>query len=210
MFFDSLYITKSLAAKNSRRRKGAVYMALTRKMLKAMSIEDEKIDQIVDAHTESIEALKAERDTYKADAEKLAAVQKELDELKKDGGDWKKKFEEGHSALEALKTDITTKETKTAKEKACRELLKEIGVSEKRIDAIIKITDIDALELGEDGKIKDSSAKAEQFKAEFADFIVTSTTTGAATANPPSNNTTGAIDLGALSMEEYIAARKSK
>lgn len=185
-------------------------MALTRKMLKAMSIEDEKIDQIVDAHTESIEALKAERDTYKADAEKLAAVQKELDELKKDGGDWQKKYEEEHSAFEAYKTDITTKETKTAKEKAYRELLKESGVSEKRIDAIIKITDIDALELGKDGKIKDSSAKTEQIKTEYADFIVTSTTTGAATTNPPSNNTTGAIDLGALSMEEYIAARKSK
>ena len=67
-------------------------MALTRKMLKAMSIEDEKIDQIVDAHTESIDALKEERDTYKADAEKLAAVQKELDNLKKDGGDWKTKY----------------------------------------------------------------------------------------------------------------------
>ena len=166
-------------------------MALTRKMLKAMSIEDEKIDQIVDAHTESIEALKAERDTYKADAEKLAAVQKELDELKKDGGDWKKKYEKEHSALEALKTDITTKETKTAKEKAYRELLKESGVSEKRIDAIIKITDIDALELGEDGKIKDSSAKTEQIKTEYADFIVTSTTTGANTANPPANGGSG-------------------
>lgn len=160
-------------------------------MLKAMSIEDEKIDQIVDAHTESIEALKAERDTYKADAEKLAAVQKELDELKKDGGDWQKKYEEEHSAFEAYKTDITTKETKTAKEKAYRELLKESGVSEKRIDAIIKITDIDALELGKDGKIKDSSAKTEQIKTEYADFIVTSTTTGANTANPPANGGSG-------------------
>jgi predicted RNase H-like nuclease (RuvC/YqgF family) len=157
-------------------------------MLKAMSIEDEKIDQIVDAHTESIEALKAERDTYKADAEKLAAVQKELDELKKDGGDWKKKFEEEHSALEALKTDITTKETKTAKEKAYCELLKECGVSEKYIPSIMKVTDIDSLEVDNNKKIKDAEAKAEQIKTEFPAFIVTSTTTGANTANPPGNN----------------------
>ena len=184
-------------------------MALTRKMLKAMSIDEEKIDQIVDAHTESIEALKTERDTYKADAEKLAAVQKELDELKKDDGDWKKKYEEEHSALEALRTDITTKETKATKESAFRALLKDCGVSEKRIDSIVKITDIDAIEL-EDGKIKDATQKSDFIKTEYADFIVSTTTTGAATANPPSNNTTGAIDLGALSMEEYIAARKSK
>lgn len=163
-------------------------MALTRKMLKAMSIEDEKIDQIVDAHTESIDALKAERDTYKADAEKLAAVQKELDDLKKDGGDWRSKYEKEHADFEEYKTGITKKETKTAKENAYRNLLKECGVSEKRIDAIIKITDIDALELGKDGKIKDSAEKTEQIKTEYADFIVTSTTTGAPTTTPPANN----------------------
>lgn len=166
-------------------------MALTRKMLKAMSIEDEKIDQIVDAHTETVDALKAERDTYKADAEKLAAVQKELDDLKKDGGDWKTKYEKEHADFEEYKTGITKKETKTAKENAYRNLLKECGVSEKRIDAIIKITDIDALELGKDGKIKDSAEKAEQIKTEYADWIVTSTTTGANTANPPANGGKG-------------------
>ena len=33
-------------------------MALTRKFLKAMGIEDDKIDQIIDAHTETVTALK--------------------------------------------------------------------------------------------------------------------------------------------------------
>ena len=31
---------------------------LTRKMLKAMNIEDEKIEQIIEAHTETVDALK--------------------------------------------------------------------------------------------------------------------------------------------------------
>ena len=57
-------------------------MALTRKMLKAMGIEDEKIDQIIEAHTETVDALKEERDTYKEDASKLTAVQKELETAK--------------------------------------------------------------------------------------------------------------------------------
>ena len=34
-------------------------MALTRKMLKAMGIEDEKIEQIIEEHVESIDGLKA-------------------------------------------------------------------------------------------------------------------------------------------------------
>jgi hypothetical protein len=53
-------------------------MALTRKFLKAMGIEEEKIEQIIDAHTETVNALKEERDNFKADAEKLPNVQKQL------------------------------------------------------------------------------------------------------------------------------------
>ena len=40
-------------------------MSLTRKMLKAMGIEDEKIDQIIEAYTETVDALKEQRDQYK-------------------------------------------------------------------------------------------------------------------------------------------------
>ena len=43
-------------------------MALTRKMLKAMGIEDEKIDQIIEAHTETTDPLTRERDVYSLDA----------------------------------------------------------------------------------------------------------------------------------------------
>ena len=56
-------------------------MALTRKMLKAMSIEDEQIEQIIEAHAESTDALKASRDEYKAEAEKIPELQKEIDKL---------------------------------------------------------------------------------------------------------------------------------
>ena len=57
-------------------------MALTRKFLSALGIEADKVDEIISAHTETVEALKNERDTFKADAEKLTGVQKELDDLK--------------------------------------------------------------------------------------------------------------------------------
>ena len=68
-------------------------MSLTRKMLKAMGIEDEKIDQIIEAHTETVDGLKEQITQYKASAEKLPGVQKELDDLKKDssGNDYQAK-----------------------------------------------------------------------------------------------------------------------
>ena len=46
-------------------------MALTRKALKAMGLTDEQVDSIVEMHVETTDALKEQRDAFKADAEKL-------------------------------------------------------------------------------------------------------------------------------------------
>ena len=60
-------------------------MALTRKMLKAMGIEDEKVEQIIEEHVESVDALKAERDRYKAGAEEAEGLRRQLEEAKAAG-----------------------------------------------------------------------------------------------------------------------------
>ena len=165
-------------------------MAFTRKMLKAMGIEDEKIDQIIDAHSETVDALKADRDAYKEDAEKLAAVQKELDELKAKGDDgYKAKYEAEKAAHDALKADIAAKETKKAKTDAYRELLKGANIDEKRIATILRAEapTIDKIELDADGKIKNAEQYTESIKSDWADFIVTQSAKGANTATPPAN-----------------------
>ena len=167
-------------------------MALTRKMLKAMGIDEEKIETIIDAHVESVNALKQERDTYKDDADKLEGVQKELDDvqkelddLKKNGGDWQKKYEKEHTDFEAYKADQTTKETKASKDKAYRALLKDAGVSEKRFDVILKVTNLDEIELDTDGKIKDADTLKKNIQTDYADFVETTYERGAYVATPP-------------------------
>ena len=162
-------------------------MALTRKMLKAMGIEEEKIEQIIDAHAETVDALKEERDTYKASAEELPRVRKELDDLKKSGGDWQKKYEDEHKNFEAYKNDQIAKETRASKEKAYRALLKDAGISEKRFDVIMKVTSLDGIELDKDGKIKDADKHTAAIKSDYADFIVTKSERGADVATPPAN-----------------------
>lgn len=159
-------------------------------MLKAMGIEDEKIDQIIDAHSETVDALKADRDTYKEDAAKLAAVQKELDALKAKGDDgYKAKYEAEKAAHDALKADIAAKETKKAKTDAYRELLKGANIDEKRIATILRAEapTIDKIELDADGKIKNAEQYTESIKSDWADFIVTQSAKGANTATPPAN-----------------------
>ena len=60
-------------------------MAITRKGLKAMGLGEEQIESIIDAHTETVDRLKDELKTAKADAEELSAVKKELEGLKAAG-----------------------------------------------------------------------------------------------------------------------------
>lgn len=165
-------------------------MGFSRKMLKAMNIEEDKIEQIIDAHSETVDALKADRDTYKEDAAKLAAVQKELDELKAKGDDgYKAKYEAEKAAHDALKADIAAKETKQAKTDAYRELLKGANIDEKRIATILRAEapTIDKIELDADGKIKNAEQYTESIKSDWADFIVTQSAKGANTATPPAN-----------------------
>ena len=167
-------------------------MALTRKFLSALGIEADKVEEIINAHTEVTDALKNERDSYKQEADKLPAVQKELDDMKaaaeKSGNDpYKVKYEAIKEDFEKYKADITAKETKATKSAAYKALLKEAGIAEKRIDAVLKVSNVDSIELDTDGKIKGADKLLESVKSEWSDFIVTERTEGADTAKPPAS-----------------------
>lgn len=188
-------------------------MALTRKFLSALGIESDKVEEIINAHTEVTDALKQERDGYKEAAEKLPKVQEELDSLKKaaEENDGTNPFEVKYNAIkeefEAFKTAQAEKETKAAKNEAYKALLKDAGISDKRIDAVLKVSNVDGVELDKDGKIKDADKLLESVKAEWSDFIVTESTKGADTANPPQN---ASVDYDAMSDADYYKATYDK
>lgn len=164
-------------------------MSITRKLLKGMGLTDEQQDTIMEAHLETVNGLKSDIDKYKGDAEKLPNVQKELDEMKAAGdGGWKEKHDTLKKEFEQYKADQTAKETRSAKESAVRAMLKDAGISEKRLDSVLKVYDVDSVELDENGALKDADKLTDSVKTEWADFIVTTTTEGAQTANPPVNN----------------------
>ena len=158
-------------------------------MLKAMGIEEEKIDQIIEAHSETVDSLKADRDSYKQDAEKLKDVQKELDDLKAKGDDgWKEKHDRLKEEFDQYKNDVQAKETKAAKEAAYRAILKDANLSEKGIEKAIKYAEWDKIELGEDGKLKGANDHIKAVREEWSEYVTTTTTTGAKTSTPPVNN----------------------
>lgn len=175
-------------------------MALTRKFLKALGIEDEKVDEIISAHTETVDALKAERDGYKVDAEKLPGVQSQLDDANaalndtKDGG-FKAKYEAEHQAFEEYKADIAAKETHAAKESAVKAYFREKGIADKSMTLAMRYigADVDALELA-DGKIKDTKSLDDAIAGDLSSLVVTTGTKGADTATPPDGGTGGASE----------------
>lgn len=176
-------------------------MALTRKFLQAMGIDAEKIDEIIAAHTETVNALKEERDGYKEDAEKLGTVQKDLDKANakiaelegEEGKDkWKVKYDALKEEHDSYKANVEAEKTTRKKSDAYKLLLKEVGVSEKRIDAVLKVTDLKDLELDDEGKFKDVDKIKEGIKSEWSDFIVSEKQKGAETDNPPAGAKGGA------------------
>ena len=173
---------------------------LTRKFLTALGIEDENVQvQIISAHTEATDALKEQRDGYKADAEKLPEVQKELDTLKEQSGDKiKAQYDKLKKDFDNYKEEQQQKEITAKKKSAYKGLLKDAGISASRIDAVLKVSDVDGLEFNEDGEIKDKDKMIENIKKEWADFIVKSTEKGAQVGNPPANGGK------ALSREEIL------
>lgn len=172
-------------------------MSLTRKFMAGMGLTEEQVNAIIEANEETITGLKAEIEKYKSTSEesekKLAKVQKELDGIKEETKEnegknpYKVKYDALKEEFDTYKADINAKATKAAKEEAFKALLKDIGVAEKRIGAVVKVSDVEGVELDEDGNIKDADNLKKSLKEEWSDFIPKEVTTGAATSTPPAN-----------------------
>lgn len=182
-------------------------MALSRKWLATLGIEADKIDEIINAHAESLEAVKTDRDNLKVEVEKtkseseskkseLAEVQKQLDDLQKqveaeskerEGKDYDKLKEE----FDNYKSEQEAKAARSAKESALRELLSDMKMSDKGQKQVLKWMGVDGFEVDESGKIKDASNLRKTIKEDWSDYIQTENAKGAETSNPPGNGGRG-------------------
>lgn len=166
-------------------------MAMTRKALKAMGLTEEQIDSIIEMHTETVDGLREQVNTYKADAQKLPTIQKELDDLKKGNGeDWKSKYEAEKTAHDKTKSDHAAEKTAAENERLFRAELTAVGITGKRADQIVKLTDLKQFAT-ENGAYKDAKAVQDHIRTEYSEFVPTTHTNGATVPNPPANNGSG-------------------
>lgn len=192
---------------------------LSRKMLKGMNLTDEQVDSIIEAHSETVNALKEKIEDSNGDVKKVETLTKELEDVKKELNEAKETIEKGNKdtykvKYEALKEDyekyksgIDKEKTLANKSKAYITLLKGAGISEKRIDSILKVTDLESLEIDEEGKFKDVDSINKNIVEEWSDFIEKKGEQGANTPNPPAQNnkTFTREDISKMSVAEINA-----
>ena len=105
-------------------------MALTRKLLKDMQLEDEKIEQIIAAHVATIEALKAERDAALTENEELHAQVEQLSTASQSAA-------EVQAAFDAYRTQIETEKRLTARQQALTAALTEAGANPQALPLLL-------------------------------------------------------------------------
>ena len=172
-------------------------MALTRSFLKGYKLDEDVVVSIIAEHVSVVDALKKERDGYKAEAEKAAEIQKELDGIK-GGEDWKKKYEDEKKAFDDFKKK-TADDAEAAKVRAAyRKLLIEEKIGEKRVDTILKVTDFSKMKLDKDGNLENVDALRKSIGEEWGEFKTTVTTKGADVDKPPHT------DKGKMTKEEIL------
>lgn len=175
-------------------------------MLKAKGIEDEKIDQIIDEHAESVNALKAQRDEFKEAAGKADGYKKELDALKAKGegaGEYEEKYKAKCKELDDYKAEV-------AGEKATAEKLQPVSESCSSLRASTPSAS-DTCSQGLRPRGRDRQGRllsrtpdklTEGIKADWADFIATTTVKGADVAHAPKGE--GGKDINEMSTAEYM------
>lgn len=158
-------------------------MAFSRSFLKSTGLTDEQITAVMEEHTAVTDALKSQRDGYKEQAEKAADLQKQLEGLQ-GGENWQEKYEKEHKDFEDFKKQ-TENEAEAAKVRAAyRKLLAGEGISEKRLDSILKVTDFSGMKLDKEGNLMDAEGLKKAINQEWSEFKMTVTEKGAVVEKP--------------------------
>lgn len=152
-----------------------------------MGLTEEQVESIIDAHTETVDALKDKLQQAQSEASKVAGLEKQIEELKKDGADaYKAKYEKEHAEYESYKKGVEAKEARAAKERAAREYFEKKNITGGNLDIAIRAAsaEIDALEL--DGEsIKDAAKLDALVTGTLSGLVKTSETVGVDVAHPP-------------------------
>ena len=122
-----------------------------------------------------------------------------------------KKYDALDAEYKGFKKETEEKATKAKKTEAFKKILKEAGISDKRMDSILKVSadEIASIKFDKDDKIENLDELKKGIDENWADFKVTSGVVGANVNNPPQGNGSNS-DIGKLASEraqKYFAEK---
>lgn len=144
---------------------------------------EEKENLIMESHIGVTDGLKDRIEELKAEADKAADLQKQLDD-QANGEDFKSKYEAEKKAHEELKQKIASDAEAAKVRTAYRKLLADEGISEKRLDSILKVSDLSGVKLDDDGNLVDADKLRKSINEEWSEFKTTVTQKGATVEKP--------------------------
>jgi hypothetical protein len=160
-------------------------------------------NRLIALHLGVVDPLKDQLQTYKTDAEKLPAVQKELDDIKAGDGDYKAKYEAEVKAHKEYRQQVESEKENARNDADVLAICKEAGiVRESSLRLIAKDFDRSKIERDKDGNITNRAKLLESVKADYADFVGTPSSQGTPPATPP----TGGAGTG-KTKEEILAIK---
>ena len=166
-------------------------MALTRKMLKAMGLEESVIDSIIDAHSETVEALKKQRDDAQAEAGKVEDLTRQLNEANtklSTAGDAAKV----QANFDAFRQQVENEKREAAETADVLAICKDAGITrDSFLRAVGRDFDRSKIQRGEDGAISNRDALVDYVKKDFADFGSTTVEQGTPPVTPPAGGYKG-------------------
>lgn len=158
-----------------------------------ITVPKDVLGKICELHTDSIGDMPQ---TIKELKQKLDTAERERDaaraKLPKEGEETVSKadYDKLQSDFDTYKNGIEARDSKAAREKAARAYFESKNITGRNLDIAMRgaSAEIDALEL--DGEaIKDAASLDALVNGTFAGLVVTESVNGAATPNPPANNT---------------------
>ena len=153
----------------------------------------------VDELKDRLDAAAAEAAKYKTEADRLPDIQKQLADLS--SGDYKAKYEKEHEEFETYKKQIADGEELSKKKAAYRKLLADESINEKRLDAVIRLTDFSKMKLDKDGNLQDAENLKKAIVDEWGEYKVTTQERGADVGTPPE------MGKGGRSRQEILAIK---
>lgn len=154
-------------------------MSLTRNLLKEMDLTDDQIEQIIQAHAETVDALKSEISAAQEDHALLMEQIAQLTLQQKDA-------EAIQAEFDRYKADIQESMSEEETQRLLREALLQAGANEKAVMLLVREIDVSAVQT-ENGKLLNAEEVINPIREKYAAFFAKPVAQPAPAIQPPAS-----------------------